>query len=236
MGLLEDYRYYLKIERGLSSNTVASYCSDLEEFLSEVKTPVQEISTDEIISFLGSRKISKRSQARLLSSLRSFFSYLVIEREREDNPCDGIDSPKLGRYLPSVLSLEEVEAIMDSVSLDTWQGVRDRAILEVLYGCGLRVSEAVDLAISRLYLDEGFVRVIGKGDKERLVPMGEVAVSCVRDYLSQRPEPKAGYDDILFLNRFGKALSRVSIFNMVKEDAAVRVRHEPQGGSHRHQA
>ena len=205
----------------MSPNTVASYSSDVRKFFSAVDVPPSEVSTNDVNDYLASVEgLSKRSQARLLSSLCSFFDWQILEGDRKENPCDPIDPPKKGRYLPAVLSVEEVGAIMDSVDLSTWTGRRDRAILEVLYGCGLRVSEAVELRISHVYLDEGFVRVVGKGDKERIVPMGEMAVSAVRNYLAVRPEPDGQeYDDILFLNRFGRSLSRVSMFNMVKRQA-----------------
>lgn len=219
--LLSDYSYYLKIERAMSPNTVASYSSDVELFLEACGTPPAKVSSSEIVGYLESRAmLSKRSQARLLSSLKSFFDWLILEGERKDNPCDAVDMPKLGRYLPAVLSVDEVTAIMDSVDLGSWTGRRDRAILEVLYGCGLRVSEAVNLRISSIYLSEGFVRVIGKGDKERLVPIGGAAVDAINEYAAVRPEPYSSeFDDILFLNRFGKSLSRVSMFNMVKRQA-----------------
>lgn len=220
--MLKDYRNYLKIERSMSPNTVASYCSDVEKFLSAIdETDVKKITSKMIIDYLAvSSKVSKRSQARLLSSLRSYLGWCVMEGLISDNPCDLVDSPKLGRYLPDVLSEEEVVSIIESVDLSTWQGKRDRAILELLYGCGIRVSEAVDLKISCLYFEEGFVRVIGKGDKERLVPMGEMAADAVNEYLDVRPDPAGTpFDDILFLNRFGKSLSRQSMFMMVKKQA-----------------
>ena len=218
---LQDYSYYLRIERAMSPNTVASYSSDLDKFFAAVPVEPARVSTQDVLDYLASRrKLSKRSQARLLSSLRSFFDWLVMEGDRKDNPCDAVDSPKLGRYLPEVLSVEEVTAIIDSVDLSTWTGRRDRAVLEVLYGCGLRVSEAVGLKISNVYLDEGFVRVVGKGNKERIVPMGDMAVQAVRDYLECRIVPDSPqYDDILFLNRFGRSLSRVAMFNLVKKQA-----------------
>ena len=222
--LLKDYRNYLKIERAMSPNTVASYCSDVEKFLdvmSENGKKVEDVDTGDIESYISScRGLAKRSQARVLSSLRSFFGWNVIEGRMKDNPCDAVDSPKLGRYLPDVLSVEEVDAIIRSVDLSTWQGLRDRAILEILYGCGLRVSEAVDMKISCLYFDKGFVRVIGKGDKERLVPAGEMAADAVNAYMEARPEPAdTESEDILFLNRFGRALSRQSMFKMIKNQA-----------------
>ena len=219
--LLSDYEYYLKIERAMSPNTVASYCSDVKKFAEFHNDALEKADPDAVISYLSSRKkLSERSQARLLSSLRSFYDWLVLEKVIEENPCDKVDMPKLGVYLPTVLSVEEVEAIIDSVQREDWFGLRDKAILEVLYGCGLRVSEAVELKISGVYLDEGFLRIIGKGNKERLVPLGEMAADALRNYLDSRPAPAdAESDDVLFLNRFGKRFSRVSMFNLVKKQA-----------------
>lgn len=219
--LLKDYETYLKIERAMSRNTVASYCSDVGKFLAAVTCPPELVTTEDVETYLQSRSsISKRSQARLLSSIRSFFSWLVIEGVVKDNPCDLVDFPKLGRYLPEVLSVEEVETVMSIVDTSSLQGLRDRAILEILYGCGLRVSEAVALRISCLYFDEGFIRVIGKGNKERLVPVGEMAADAVNAYLQERPIPyDSTSDDIVFLNRFGRSLSRQSIFKMIKHQA-----------------
>ena len=217
--LIRDFEYYLKIERAMSPNTVASYSSDVSKFFESCQISAASVPAEEIIGYLSSLTVSKRTQARFLSSLRSFFDWLILEGERTDNPCDKVDFPKLGQYLPEVLSLEEVEAILDSPDTSTLNGLRDHAILEVLYGCGLRVSEVVNLKISDLYFEEQFLRVIGKGDKQRLVPMGEAAIDAVKAYLEQRPEAAAGYDVQVFLNRFGKSLSRVSIFNMVKKQA-----------------
>ena len=219
--IISDYSYYLRIERALSPNTVEAYTSDVDNFFSHIVAEPSTVSTRDILDYLAENaRLSKRSQSRLLSSLRSFFDWLVMEGDRKDNPCDPVDSPKLGRYLPEVLSVDEVTSIIDSVDLSKWTGKRDKAILEILYGCGLRVSEAVGLKISNVYLDEGFVRVVGKGDKERIVPMGEMAAAAVREYMAVRPDPASPqYDDILFLNRFGKAISRVALFNMVKNQA-----------------
>ncbi len=219
--IISDYSYYLRIERALSPNTVEAYTSDVDNFFSHIAAEPSTVSTRDILDYLAENaRLSKRSQSRLLSSLRSFFDWLVMEGDRKDNPCDPVDSPKLGRYLPEVLSVDEVTSIIDSVDLSKWTGKRDKAILEILYGCGLRVSEAVGLKISNVYLDEGFVRVVGKGDKERIVPMGEMAAAAVREYMAVRPDPASQqYDDILFLNRFGKAISRVALFNMVKNQA-----------------
>lgn len=221
---INQFSYYLRVERQMSANTVAAYCSDVEAFVLSAGVSGAEATSEDIEAYLSLRsgEMSKRSQARVISSLRSFFDWLVLEGERTDNPCDRVEAPKLGRYLPEVLSVEEIEAIMESVDLKTWTGVRDRAILEILYGCGLRVSEVCGLLISHVYPDEGFVRVVGKGNKERIVPMGEVAVETFRQWLSCRPLPfSPEYDDVAFLNRFGKALSRISVFNMIKRQAVL---------------
>ncbi len=219
--LLKDYSDYLKIERAMSPNTVASYCSDVSEFLDASDERAEATDTDAIVRYASSRKdLSKRSLSRLFSALRSFFGFLVMEGYIKENPCDGIDSPKLGRYLPEVLSVDEVSAIIASVPEDTWMGIRDRAILEVLYGCGLRVSEAVGINISDIFFSDSFLRVRGKGDKERVVPLGEMALSAIRRYLDVRPEPAGRqYEDRLFLNKAGKPLSRVSVFKMIKKQA-----------------
>ena len=238
---LKEYAYYLRMERKKSLDTVAAYSSDVSGFLGFCKKKgmtVSGVTTSDIEEYIKERSgsLSKRSQARMLSALSSFFGWLILEGERKDNPCDNVDRPRQGRYLPEVLSVEEVAAIMDSVDLRSWQGVRDRAILEVLYGCGLRVSEACTLQISHVYLEEGFLRVVGKGDKERLVPMGGMAADAFRNWLEVRPEPASpAYDDIAFLNRFGKGLSRVSVFGMVKKQAMLAgVRKEISPHTFRH--
>jgi integrase/recombinase XerD len=221
--ILKDFEYYLKIERAMSQNTVASYCSDISKFLGSLGCRAENAGPDEIMEHISSlAKISKRTQSRKLRSIRSFYGWLQAEGLTEDNPSDRIDRPKIGRNLPDVLSEEEVQNLIDSVDTSTWQGLRDKAILEVLYGCGLRVSEASDLKISGLYLKEGFIRIIGKGDKERLVPIGDMASEAIMGYMDYRPIPAdSASDDILFLNRFGKQLSRVSMFKMIKKQALI---------------
>lgn len=219
--ILSGYNYYLKVERGLSPNTVKAYTADIEgfyEFLRHRGVTLRDASSSDISDYIISVSdyLSKRSQARLLSSLNSFFDYLVSGGERKDNPSSAVDSPKLGKYLPVVLSVEEVRAILKAAPNE-----RDRAILEVLYGCGLRVSEVCSLKISEVYLKDMFVKVMGKGSKERLVPMAPSTASAIMDYLSVRPESDAGCEDVLFLNRFGRALSRVAVFKMVKSVALV---------------
>ena len=216
--MVKDYKRYLIIERAMSQNTVASYCSDVEKFLAAFGGRPDEAGPSEIEEYLATRtQLSERSQARLVSSLRSFFDWMVKEGYITDNPCDKVDAPKLGVYLPSVLSEEEVDRILRCVDTSSWTGKRDRAILEVLYGCGLRVSEASGLKISSLFLEQGFLRIIGKGNKERLVPIGEMAIEALNIYMEDRPDPAAKNDDIVFLNRFGKSISRVSLFKIVKK-------------------
>lgn len=233
--LLEDFTYYLKVERSMSPNTVTSYVGDIRKFFEANDIDPRLVSSTDIISYfedlasrtegsgkshLSSSGVSKRTQARILSAFKSFFEWMIIDGDRKDNPCEGVDTPKLGRYLPAVLSVEEVDAIMNSVNLSAPQGPRDRAILEVLYGCGLRVSEAVELKVSNVYLDEGFITVIGKGNKQRVIPLGDMAADAIRKYQDVRPAPKSSeFNDILFLNKFGTSLSRVSMFNIVKKQA-----------------
>lgn len=213
--LSDRFRYYLKFERKMSPNTVASYGSDVDLFLQETSLAPEGVKADDIVDYIAGKNMSERSQARLLSALRSFFNFMILEKLRTDNPCDKVAAPKLGRYIPSVLSLEEVLAIIESVDTGSWRGKRDRAILEVLYGCGLRVSEAAGLRVADVFREEGFVRVVGKGDKQRLVPIGEPALEAIDAYLAERPFSS----DILFLNAHGKPLSRISIFNMIKAQA-----------------
>lgn len=220
--ILTDYKNYLMLERRMSPNTVTSYVHDVRGFLEAMGLDPSSVTSSDIENYLGTVKLSKRSSARLLSALRSFFDWCVQEGDIKDNPCDKIDSPKLGKYLPAVLSVKEVSAIIESVDLKAPSGKRDRAILEVLYGCGLRVSEAADLRISHINFEEGWVDVIGKGNKQRLVPLGEIAADAIREYMMTRYSPASrAYEDILFLNRFGKPISRVSIFNMVKRQAII---------------
>ena len=215
--IVSSYSFYLKVERSLSPNTVKAYTSDILSFQAFLRDkPWKKVTAEDISNYLISLSdlLSKRSQARILSSLNSFFDYLVLEGEREDNPASMVDAPKLGQYLPVVLSVEEVREILDSA-----RNSRDRAILEVLYGCGLRVSELCSLKISQVYLDDLFVKVKGKGSKERLVPMAESTAEAISAYLAERRESDSKNEDTLFLNRFGAALSRVAVFNLVKDSA-----------------
>ena len=219
--LFKEYAYYLKIERGLSPNTAAGYCSDVSLFFRESGLEPAAVQPADIVDYLTvrSESLSKRSQARLLSALRSFYDWMILEGHVRENPCDGVDPPKIGRHLPEVLSVQEVDDIMASVDTSSAAGLRDRAILEVLYGCGLRVSEAVGLRISDIYLKEGYLRIVGKGDKERIVPLGDLAAEALEAWFGARTEPCKGFEDVAFLNRFGRSLSRVAMFNIVKKQA-----------------
>ena len=216
--MLKDFNRYLRIERAMSQNTVASYCSDVEKFLEHHKGRIDDTGPQDIEEYIITRPwLSERSQARLLSSLRCFFDWLAEEGMIKNNPCDKVDAPKLGRYLPAVLSEDEVYRIIESVDTYNWQGKRNKAMLEVMYGCGLRVSEVSGLRLSSLFLKEGFIRIIGKGSKERLVPIGKPAADAILAYLEYRPDPDdRASEDLVFLNRFGKAISRVSIFKIIK--------------------
>ena len=216
--MFRRYEYYLKIECAMSPNTVASYISDLTAFFSAVGKDPKNVVPEDIISYFAeTTALSKRSQARVLSSLHSFYKWMLMEGEMTDNPSDAIEAPKLGKYLPAVLSVEEVERLIAAVDLDSAFGKRDRAMLETLYGLGLRVSELISLGISSIWTEQGFVSVIGKGDKQRLVPLGGMARDAIRDYLEVRgPAADRESSDILFLNRFGRALTRIAVFKMIK--------------------
>jgi len=225
---LLDFKGYLKLERSLAANTIAAYASDIEKYITLLKARSVEpasASADDIRAFLDSlveAGVTKRSQARALSSVKALYRFLDTEGRLSENPCDKLAAPKLNAYLPTVLSVDEVLAILDSVDLSRPEGHRNRCILEVLYSCGLRVSELVGLKISDIFLNEQFIRVFGKGSKQRLVPIGTPAIEAIRLYRQVRdqgPVQKAA-EDILFLNQRGGKLSRVTVFNIVKEQAA----------------
>ena len=236
---VDQFAYHLAIERQLSPNTVSSYSAEAASFRAFLEGASPEsCSSDDVAAYLQKRaaELSKRSQAHVLSALRSYFDFLVLEGERKDNPCDKLDAPKLGRYLPEVLSVEEVTSILESVPEAKPADIRDRAILEVLYGCGLRVSEVCGLRISHIYTEKSFIRVVGKGDKERLVPIGAPALDAISAWMEVRPEPSSpDASDLLFLNLRGGPLSRVSVFNMVKQRAMLAgVRKEISPHTFRH--
>lgn len=228
---LKDFKAYLKLERSFSDNTIASYCSDcrkLFEYLisAEAVEAPEEATSAQLEAFIADeikKGLTKRSQARMMSSLNSLYRFLGSEgRLQGENPCEAIAIPHIIPKLPNVLTYEEIESIFAAVDLSKPYGHRDRAILEVLYSCGLRVSEVVGLEISNIFFAEQFIRVIGKGDKQRLVPIGEPALKAIRLWMDvRRTLPlRRDAEDVLFVNRFGGAMTRVAVFDIVKEYSA----------------
>jgi len=222
----QDFKRHLRMERGLSSNTVSAYLNDvgkLESYCSYKNLGLKEIGTKEIRQFLvfvNDFHISPFTQARLLSGLKTFFNFLQLEYGLEANPAALVESPRVDRKVPSVLELHEIEALIAAIDLSTPEGMRNKAILEMLYGCGLRVSELVNLKISNLFQDVEFIKVEGKGNKERLVPIGQSALKCLKMYLEEvrvHFPVKPNFGDFVFLNRRGTPLSRVMVFLVIKE-------------------
>lgn len=223
---LKDYQFYLKIEKGLAQNTIDSYSRDVKKlifYLEENDITVTPISIIEetIQQFIYSisKQLNARSQARLISGIRNFFDYLIFEDYRKENPTDLIETPKIGRKLPDTLSLEEIDILINSIDLSEPQGERNRTILETLYSCGLRVSELTSLQLSDLFFDEGFIRVIGKGNKQRFVPINTQTQKYITFYVKSirtHIEVQKSFEDTVFLNRRGKNLSRVMIFTIIK--------------------
>ncbi|CDF79443.1 tyrosine recombinase XerD [Formosa agariphila KMM 3901] len=224
---LKDYGLFLKIERGLSSNSVSSYTLDVKKLILFLETQNISISpiliSSEVIQqfiYEAAKSLNTRSQARLISGLRSFFDYLIFEDYRADNPLELIESPKIGRKLPDTLSEEDIDQLIGAIDLSTNEGERNRAMLETLYSCGLRVSELTNLKISDLYFDEGFINVTGKGDKQRFVPIVASTIKYITIYLEQiRPHLniQPGHEDTVFLNRRGRQLTRAMIFTIIKQ-------------------
>ena len=221
-----DYSHYLKIERGLSSHTIQNYIRDVKKLISFIdkkkitSTPI-EIKEDLIQQFIYeiAKEISPRSQARIISGLRSFFDYLIFENYRSSNPTDLIETPKIGVKLPDTLSEQEINSLISAIDLSKAEGERNRAMLETMYSCGLRVSELIDLKISDLFFDEGFIKIVGKGNKERFVPIHSSAQNYIMLYMNEirsHLSIKKGFQDTLFLNRRGKSLSRQMIFMILK--------------------
>jgi len=224
----KSYKAYLQLEKSLSDNSVEAYMRDLEKLTQylqsehNMKAPA-EINLKDLQQFvqaIAQFGINAASQARIISGLKSFFKYCLIENILTKDPSVLLEAPKLKRALPDVLSFGEIESIISKIDLSTPDGTRNKAILETMYSCGLRVSETVNLKISCLYLDIGFIRVIGKGDKERLVPIGTDAIKHIKIYkdnIRSHITPKKDFEDILFLSKFGKSLSRVMIFYIIKD-------------------
>ena len=228
---ISNYKSYLRIERGLSENTIDNYSRDLKklvrhlELLDSPPNPIS-ISKDDVQEFIYTiaKEVQARSQARIISGLKGFFNYLVFEDYRKDNPLDLIESPRLGRKLPDTLAEEEIDNLINAIDLATPQGERNRAILETLYSCGLRVTELITLKLSDLYFEEGFINVIGKGDKQRFVPISEHTqkyIDIYRNEIRTHVDVKPEHVDILFLNRRGRQLTRAMIFTIIK-DLAVK--------------
>lgn len=226
----KGFKAYLQLERSLSDNSVEAYLRDIDkltEYLQSTqntKAPA-EVTLKELqqfVKWIGELGMTASSQARIISGIRGFYKYCLLENITTVDPTSLLETPKLKRALPDVLSFEEIEKIIGALDVSTPDGARNKAILETMYSCGLRVSETVNLKISCLYLDVGFVRVIGKGDKERLVPIGRDAVKYIKlykDTIRIHQRAQKGNEDILFLNRFGKSLSRVMIFYIIKDMA-----------------
>jgi len=229
---IKDYQLFLKIERGLSKNTIENYSRDIKKlivFLEDSEVSVSPIAIDEELTqkfiYEIAKKVNPRSQARIISGLRSFFDYLIFENYRKSNPTDLIEAPKIGRKLPDTLSENEINELISAIDLSKPQGERNRTILETMYSCGLRVSEAVTLSISDLFFQEGFIRVIGKGNKERFVPIHQQAQKFILFYIKDirsHINVHKSYEDTLFLNRRGKGLSRQMIF-MILKDLAIQI-------------
>ena len=240
---LLEFRDHLKLERSMSPNTVSGYASDVRKYFDGLRgdgIAPADAGPDDIARFLEAlvqAGVTKRSQARAISSVKALYRFLDAEGRLGENPCDKISVPKINPYMPTVLSVEEVLSILDAVDLSQPQGHRNRAILEVLYSCGLRVSELVNLKISDLFLDEQFIRVFGKGSKQRLVPIGEPAIRAITLYREIRdagPVQKAA-EDILFLNRNGGKLTREMVFHIVRDaTAAAGVRKNVSPHTFRH--
>jgi integrase/recombinase XerD len=224
---IKQYQSYLKIERGLSKNTIDNYSFDLERlclFLDQNEIVVSPLKiTEETIQqfvYSISKQVNARSQARILSGLKSFFNYLIFEDYRPDNPLELIESPKTGRKLPDTLTLSEIDLLLAAIDLSTNEGERNRAILETLYACGLRVSELVSLKISDLFFEEGFIKITGKGNKQRFVPISTLTQKYIEIYkenIRKQLKIKKGFEDTLFLNRRGSQLTRAMIFTIIKD-------------------
>ena len=223
----DKYKRYLLLEKGLSSNTMEAYWFDLQKllhFCEEREVGILTLTQEHLEEFLASlydQALSPRSTARLISGLRSFFRFLQLEKYRDDDPTELLETPKIGLKLPVVLSLEEVDAILAAIDLSTDEGTRNYAIIETLYSCGLRISELIGLRFSDLFLEEGFIRVEGKGNKQRLVPISDVAIQKIKNWLSCRNQIaiKKGNEDIIFVSGRGKAISRVTVFHYIKQYA-----------------
>lgn len=227
--LLKSFQGYLQLERGLADNSRESYMFDITkfiDFLSREMIRLRDVTPEILHNFVADLHdlgISPRSQARIISGLKAFFKFLTAEGYIEENPSLLLQSPQTGRHLPEVLTVEEIDSMIECIDLSTPEGRRNRAIIETMYGCGLRVSELVDLEINKLFFDDGYIVVKGKGNKERIVPVSPVSVDLIRDYLPERNmlDIEAGEENVVFLNRRGHRLTRQMIFTIVKRLASL---------------
>lgn len=223
--VVKKYVTYLQLEKSLSKNSIDAYLDDLEKLAQFVETEgksVTDVTLDDMHQFVAQLRdvgICPRSQARIISGIRSFYNFLLLDGYIESSPCELLESPKIGLKIPDVLSLEEIDMLISCIDRSRPEGQRNRAILELLYSCGLRVSELVNLNINDIYPDELFIRVLGKGNKQRLVPISETALNEIQLYFLDRHKVpvKKGHEDAVFLNRRGQKLSRVMIFYIIKE-------------------
>ena len=225
---IKQFKNYLKLERGLSENSIEAYLRDikkLEQYCNsdDLSIAIESVTSQNLTNFLvmlNQFGLSPHSQARIISGIKAFYKYLIIEKRLEDDPTSLIDAPKLGRKLPDTLDLHEINTLLETIDHSKPEGVRNRAILEVLYSSGLRVSELTNLKLSNLFLETSFLRVVGKGNKERLVPIGSEAIKYLNIYLDEvriHVSIKKGEEDFVFLNRNGSRLSRVMIFTIIKK-------------------
>lgn len=223
--IVKSYIQYLRLERSYSPNTLDAYCKDLQKlfnFYADNGIDFRHVTLAELDTFaanLRENDISPRSLARILSGIRSFYRFLVLEKEIEQDPTELLESPKIGKHLPQVLTVEEIDDILSKIDMSKLEGIRDHCIIEVLYSCGLRISELTNLLISNLFLDEGFIRIHGKGNKERLVPISPKAIKELRIWLDARKHIniQRGYEDYVFVSRTrGKPLSRISLFVFIR--------------------
>lgn len=223
--IIIKYKQYLKLEKSLSANTVEAYLTDLDKlfaFLELENIHFADVTLENLETFSAGLRdigIHPRSQARILSGIRSFFRFLMLEDYIQQDPSELLESPQIGKHLPDVLTVEEIDSLIGSIDRSTREGQRNRAILETLYSCGLRVSELCNLKLSDLYLKEKFIKVDGKGSKQRLVPISARAIHELELYFPNRNEGliKSGYEDFVFISRFGKNISRIMVFHIIKE-------------------
>ena len=223
--IIDKYKTWLRLEKSLSANSIEAYLTDLDKLIRFVESEGKDFATisyqdlQQFVAQLRDIGIHPRSQARIISGIKSFYRFLLLDEYITADPTELLESPKIGLKLPEVLTVNEINDILDTIDLSLPEGQRNRAMLEVLHSCGLRVSELISLRYSDVYFDEGFIRVEGKGSKQRLVPISETAIREIKNYLLDRNRMvvKKGFEDILFLSRRGTALSRIMVFHIIKQ-------------------